>query len=86
MSYSIRIKGSAAKELAHVSLKDRVRIIHAIDHLREHPLSGSSLKGEYRGIRRIRVGNYRILYEVGFEELIILIIRVATRGEIYRRR
>ena len=86
MSYSIRIKESAAKELARVPSKDRVRIIHAIDELREHPLVGSALKGEYRGIRRIRVGDYRVLYEVGVEELIILIVRVATRGEVYRRR
>lgn len=76
MSYSIRIKKSAAKELARIPSADRVRVIRAIDHLKDHPLSGSTLKGEYRGIRRIRVGDYRVLYEVGVEELIILIVHV----------
>lgn len=85
MSYSIRIKKSAAKELARIPSNDRVRVIRAIDHLKDHPHSGSPLKGEFRGIRRIRVGDYRVLYEVGVEELIILIVRVATREEIYRR-
>ena len=86
MSYSIRIKKSAAKELARIPSADRVRVIRAIDHLKEHPHSGSSLKGEYRGIRRIRVGDYRVLYEVSDEDLIILVIRVATREEAYRGR
>ena len=86
MSYSIRIKKSAAKELAHITSNDRVRVIRAIDHLKEHPLSGSSLKGEYRGIRRIRVGDYRVLYEVSNEDLIILVVRVATREDAYRGR
>lgn len=79
MSYSIRIKKSAAKELARIPSNDRVRVIRAIDYLKDHPHSGSPLKGEIRGIRRIRVGDYRVLYEVGVEELIILIVRVATR-------
>ena len=86
MSYSIRIKKSAAKELARIPSADRVRVIRAIDHLKDHPHSGSSLKGEYRGIRRIRVGDFRVLYEVSDKDLIILVIRVATREEAYRGR
>ena len=85
MSYSIHIKKSAAKELARIPSNDRVRVIRAIDQLKDHPYSGSPLKGEFRGIRRIRVGDYRVLYEVGVEELTILIVRVATREEVYRR-
>lgn len=86
MSYSIRIKKSAVEELARIPSNDRVRVIRAIDHLKDHPHSGGSLKGEYRGIRRIRVGDYRVLYEVSDEDLIILVIRVATREEAYRGR
>lgn len=86
MSYSIRIKKSAAKELARIRSADRVLVIRAIDLLKDHPHSGSSLKGEYRGIRRIRVGDYRVLYEVSNEDLIILVIRVSTREEAYRGR
>ena len=86
MSYSIRIKNSAAKELAHIPARDRSRVIRAIDNLKEQPLSGSPLKGELRGISRIRVGDYRVLYEMGSEELTILVVRVAGRGEAYRSR
>ena len=64
MSFSIRIKESAAKELRRVAKPDRARIVAAIDRLAETPHLGTSLKGDLRGLRRIRVGDYRILYEV----------------------
>ena len=47
MNYAIRIKRSAAKELARISRRDRLHIEWAINSLKEHPLSGSLLKGKY---------------------------------------
>ena len=86
MSYSIRIKGSAKRELAQLPREARERVIAAIDALGEQPLAGSPLKGGLRGLRRQRVGDYRILYELLDEELVILVVRVAHRRESYRRR
>ena len=86
MSYSIRIKRSAAKELARIPRADRVRIVRAIDGLRDQPLTGTALKGELRGLRRIRVGQYRVVYEVLHGELVILVVRVRSRGDAYRAR
>ena len=85
MSFSIRIKESAAKELRRVAKPDRARIVAAIDRLAETPHLGTSLKGDLRGLRRIRVGDYRILYEVRDKELVVLVVRVAHRGDAYRR-
>ena len=82
--FSIRIKRSAAKELQSVSQEKRVRLIEAIDSLRENPLAGSPLKGGLRGLRRLRVGDYRILYEVLDGELVVLVFRVSHRREAYR--
>ncbi|MDE0250005.1 MAG: type II toxin-antitoxin system RelE/ParE family toxin [Gammaproteobacteria bacterium] len=84
MSYSIRIKASAAKELRRVSKPHRIRIVDAIDRLTETPHLGSTLKGDLRGLRRLRVGHYRILYEVQDDTLVVLIIRVAHRRDAYR--
>ena len=75
MSFSIRIKESAAKELRRVAKPDRARIVAAIDRLAETPHLGTSLKGDLRGLRRIRVGDYRILYEVRDKELVVLVVR-----------
>lgn len=86
MSYSIRIKRSAAKELARIPPAHRVRIVRAIDGLGDQPLVGTALKGELRGLRRIRVGQYRVVYEVLHGELVILVVRVRSRGEAYRAR
>ncbi len=86
MSYSIRIRGSARRELAQLPRDARERVIAAIDALREQPLAGSPLKGGLRGLRRHRVGDYRILYELLDDELVILVVRVAHRRESYRRR
>ena len=85
MSYSIRIKESAAKELRRVATPDRTRIVAAIDRLAETPHLGAALKGDLRGLRRLREGDYRVVYEVRDEELVVLVVRVAHRRDAYRR-
>ena len=84
MSFSIRIRASAAKELERVSKSDRLRIVAAIDRLADHPLLGSALKGDLRGLRRLRVADYRVLYEVRNPDLIVLVVRIAHRRDAYR--
>lgn len=84
MIYSLSIKQSAAKALAKIEGEDRQRIINAIDQLKTNPVAGSVLKGEFSGLRRIRVGNYRVVYEVQDEKLVILVIRIGHRREVYR--
>ena len=86
MRYAIRIKESAARELQRIERSDRERLIAAIDRLAENPFAGSALKGELRGLRRIRVGDYRLLYEVQERDLVVLVLRAAHRREAYRRR
>ena len=85
MSYSLKIKSSAAKALQRIARKDRLRLIEAIDRLVESPHAGGVLKGEFSGLRRLRVGAYRIIYEVFEGELLILVVRVGHRKEVYRR-
>ncbi|MDE2793058.1 MAG: type II toxin-antitoxin system RelE/ParE family toxin [Paracoccaceae bacterium] len=85
MSFSIRIKESAAKELRRVARTDRARIVAAIDRLAETPHLGAVLKGDLRGLRRLRVGDCRVVYEVRDNELVVLVVRVAHRRDAYRR-
>ena len=44
------------------------------------------LKGEFAGLRRLRVGSYRVVYEVVNDQLLVLGIRVGQRGNAYRSR
>ena len=82
--YLITIKQSAAKALLKIESPQRLRLIDAIDKLKTNPNAGSVLKGEFSGLRRIRIGDYRIVYEVQNEQLVILVVRVAHRREAYK--
>ncbi len=84
MSYSIKIKRSAAKALGRLSANDRRRLVTAIDRLATEPFAGSVLKGEFSGLRRLRVGQYRIIYEAVHQELTVLVVRVGHRSSVYR--
>jgi mRNA interferase RelE/StbE len=84
VTYSVSIKQSSARALEKIVREDRLRIIAAIDQLRDNPAAGSVLKGEFSGLRRIRVGSYRIVYEVQDQQLVVLVIRIGHRREVYR--
>ena len=84
MRCSLRIKRSAAKALAAIPKRERQRLIDAIDQLCEIPAAGSALKGEFEGLRRLRVGAYRVVYEWQRDELVVLVIRIGHRREVYR--
>jgi mRNA interferase RelE/StbE len=84
VTYSLQIRASAAKALRGITREDRLRLIEAIDRLRTEPTAGSALKGEFAGLRRLRVGSYRIVYEVIRQELVVLVVRVGHRSRVYR--
>lgn len=86
MSYSIRIRASAAKALRKLPQKTRHRLVAAIDRLAEEPGAGSVLKGEFSGLRWLRVGQFRIIYEVIGKDLTVLIVRIGDRREVYRKK
>ena len=67
-----------------VAKADWVRVVEAIDLLCDTPAAGSALKGEFEGLRRLRVGHYRVVYEWQRRELVILVVRIGHRREVYR--
>ena len=84
MRYSLRIKQSALKELERLAKGERQRLVAAIDQLADNPHIGKLLKGDLSGLRRIRAGNYRVIYEINEGEVQIVVLRVAHRNEVYR--
>ena len=82
--YSVHIKRSAAKELEAVPPKDRKRIVRRIEGLatEPRPSGGEKLSGEEK--YRLRQGDYRILYEILDQKLIITVVKVGNRRDIYR--
>ena len=84
MTYSVSIKQSAARALEKVTGEDRRRVVAGIDQLKTNPAAGGMLKGEFSGPRRIRIGNYRVVYEVLDQQLVVLVIRIGHRRDVYR--
>lgn len=85
--YSVRIKKSAAKELDAVpGKKDRQRLVRKIRALADEPRPPGAEK--LSGIRdryRIRQGNYRVLYEIEDDVLVVYVVKIGDRKDVYRQ-
>jgi mRNA interferase RelE/StbE len=85
--YRVFIKPSAKKELVAIpSKKDRQRIVRRIQSLAEDPLPPGCQKLSGYDRYRLRQGRYRIVYAIRDEELVVLVIRIGHRREVYRAR
>ena len=85
-SYRVLIKSSAAREIEAVDQKkDRQRIVASIRSLADDPRPPGcdKLAGEDDRYR-IRVGRYRVVYSVGDGELLVVMVRVGHRKDVYR--
>ena len=86
MKYRIEFKRSAAKGLKKIPKRDRKRIRDKIDDLSESlpdPII-TKMKGD-NPFHRIRVGDYRIVYEIQEDVLLILVLKIGHRKDIYRK-
>ncbi len=85
MSYRIAVKKSAAKALKKIPKPDRKRIIKKIDNLAEDlpDPDTTKMKGN-NPFHKVRTGDYRIIYEVQEEVLVILAVKVGHRKDVHR--
>ncbi len=72
------------KDIPLIPAKDRVRIVKRITHLATDPYAPDSVQLKGRQERRIRQGNYRILYVVKVKIVTFFIVKIGHRREIYR--
>jgi mRNA interferase RelE/StbE len=85
-SYRVLIKPSAAREIEAVDQKkDRERIVAGIRSLADDPRPpGSEKLAGAEDRYRIRVGRYRVVYSIGDRELLVFVVRVGHRKDVYR--
>jgi mRNA interferase RelE/StbE len=84
-NYKILIKSSAAKELAKLPKKDIQRISSKIKSLSVDPRPHGCEKLSTQERYRIRQGNYRIVYSIEDDKLIVFVIKIAHRSEVYKK-
>ena len=84
MIYSIKIKSETKKYLLTLEKNLRRRISRSINELAANPRPSECKKLKGRDAYRIRVGDYRVIYEIYDDVLVVLIIRVAHRREVYK--
>ncbi|MGA5039154.1 type II toxin-antitoxin system RelE family toxin [Streptomyces capoamus] len=87
MKYAFRFTAAAQRQLRAISRPDAMRILTALTTLGDDPyredadvkkLTGPS------GLYRLRVGSYRVAYQINDGELVILVVKVGDRRDVYR--
>ena len=84
MTYTIEILRSAQKQLSKIQQRDQRHIIEHIRQLAQDPRPSRCKKLSGRPAWRIRVGVYRIIYEIHDEHLLVLVVTIGHRKEVYR--
>jgi mRNA interferase RelE/StbE len=82
--FTIELSSTARKSLKKLAKKDQVLVFTVLETLKSNPTPPKSLKLRGREGYRIRIGDLRIIYTVQRGKLIILVLDLGHRREIYR--
>ena len=83
-SYRIVVKKSVSKDLKKIPQADVWRILEAIESLAQNPRPPQSKKLSGQERYRLRQGSFRILYSIEDEKLVVQVVKVGNRRDVYR--
>lgn len=83
--YAVELSRGAAKTLRELERKMQLRIVARLQELADNPRPRDAVKlrGE-TGVYRVREGDYRILYEIFDKRLVVHVLKIGHRREVYR--
>ena len=86
MSYRIEIRPEALEDLNSLDSAVAVRILRKLEWLRENfsLITPEPLKGEFKGLFKLRIGDYRVLYTYDKAQKLITVHLIGHRHEVYR--
>jgi len=86
VAYQILLTRAAEKGLDALPRPLFLRVKRELLALAEnpYPVDCKALKGKHKGLHRVRLGDYRIVYEVKATQLVIVVVKIGTRGGAYR--
>ncbi|HEJ83854.1 MAG TPA: type II toxin-antitoxin system RelE/ParE family toxin [Desulfobacteraceae bacterium] len=85
-SYELVFRKSVTKDLRSIPKRDVRRILKRIEALRDDPRGEGCIKLSAQERYRVRLGVYRIVYEIRDNELVVMVVKVAHRASVYKNR
>lgn len=87
MTYTVEISPAAQRQIKKLTESIQLQIIEELSKLEidPRPVGVQKMSGE-ENLYRIRVGDYRILYEISDRVLLVVVVKVGNRRDVYRRR
>lgn len=83
--FEIRFKKSVKKDLQKLSKTRQKQALDNIQrNLAQDPYKGKSLSGKFKGLYRWRAGSLRVIYEIQNKQLIVLVLKIGQRKDVYR--
>jgi mRNA interferase RelE/StbE len=82
--YEITFKKSVTKDLRVIPKKDVKKILDRINALSENPRMEGCVKLTGSNFYRVRQGNYRIIYEIRNKTLVVTVIKIGIRADVYK--
>lgn len=82
--YKITFKKSVAKDLQSIPNKDVVKILKQINTLAENPRGEGCIKLSGNDKYRVRLGLYRIVYQIRDDVLVVNVVKIAHRSSVYK--
>ncbi|HUG11040.1 MAG TPA: type II toxin-antitoxin system RelE/ParE family toxin [Opitutaceae bacterium] len=82
--YELLIRPSVAKDVRDIPRSDLTKILARIELLREDPRPAGCVRLSGSECYRIRQGDYRIVYEIHDGRLVVIVVRVGHRRDVYR--
>lgn len=83
--YELEFTHRAEKDIRSLDKRYKKAIANRLTELKTNPLLGKSLGDNLKGLRSLREGVYRIIYEVQKKRLVILIITISHRQSVYKK-
>ena len=83
--YEVEISRSAERQLRRLPRPDQVRVVQVMQALADDPIPRGARKlSGFDDVFRVRTGRYRILYSVSRRTLVIVVLKVGHRKDVYR--
>lgn len=81
--FTVILQSSAEKDFKKIDRQIQERILKKLSDLEQDPNIGIPLTGNLAGLWKLRIGDYRVVYQIKNQELIVLVLKIGHRKNVY---